>query len=427
MRIARALWRWHFYAGLISAPFFLLLAVTGAVYLFEAEIDRAILHDVRVVEPGPGHAGYETILASAQAALPGAPITRVAMPVRDDLAIEFQMRSGGEPVSVFVDPYSGAVTGMREGASAMEFVLTLHSLTVAGPIGNRIIEAVAGWVIILFGTGIFLWWPRKRTAEADRARPPPTNRQLFRTVHVYTGLSLGGLVVFLALTGLPWSEVWGGGLQSIARQHDLGMPAEVWGERPQSDPHAGHEPWVLEDAHRPASRAPTGEGIGMADAIRIAEAANLPAGFTVDAPWTPTGVFTAMALPADATAQRVLHIDRFSGEILMDIRYSDYGVIAQAVELGVSLHTGEQFGLANKLVMLLACLALMMISVSSILLSWRRRNRSFKPPSIEPKSMIAVSVIICAGLIIVPLTAVSAAAIGLGDWGFRRFRRASAR
>ena len=46
----RAVWRWHFYAGLITLPFLILLAVTGGLYLFRAEIDGLIHRDVKRVE-----------------------------------------------------------------------------------------------------------------------------------------------------------------------------------------------------------------------------------------------------------------------------------------------------------------------------------------------------------------------------------------
>ncbi|HUO68329.1 MAG TPA: PepSY domain-containing protein, partial [Gammaproteobacteria bacterium] len=38
----RAVWRWHFYAGLLVLPFLSLLAVTGGLYLFKPEIDHAV-------------------------------------------------------------------------------------------------------------------------------------------------------------------------------------------------------------------------------------------------------------------------------------------------------------------------------------------------------------------------------------------------
>ena len=34
----RAVWRWHFYAGLFVLPVLMLMALTGALYLFKAEI-----------------------------------------------------------------------------------------------------------------------------------------------------------------------------------------------------------------------------------------------------------------------------------------------------------------------------------------------------------------------------------------------------
>ncbi|MGO8189814.1 PepSY domain-containing protein, partial [Rhizobium leguminosarum] len=36
----RAIWRWHFFAGLLVVPFLLNLAVTGSLYLFRQGSDR---------------------------------------------------------------------------------------------------------------------------------------------------------------------------------------------------------------------------------------------------------------------------------------------------------------------------------------------------------------------------------------------------
>ena len=42
----RALWRWHFHAGLLCIPFVLILAITGAIYLFKPQIDALADRDV---------------------------------------------------------------------------------------------------------------------------------------------------------------------------------------------------------------------------------------------------------------------------------------------------------------------------------------------------------------------------------------------
>jgi uncharacterized iron-regulated membrane protein len=35
----RGLWRWHFHAGMLCIPFVIILAITGAIYVFKPQID----------------------------------------------------------------------------------------------------------------------------------------------------------------------------------------------------------------------------------------------------------------------------------------------------------------------------------------------------------------------------------------------------
>ena len=44
----------------------------------------------------------------------------------------------------------------------MWIVRKLHSLEYVGWWGNRIIEAVAGWMVLPVATELYLWWPRGR-------------------------------------------------------------------------------------------------------------------------------------------------------------------------------------------------------------------------------------------------------------------------
>lgn len=47
----RTVWRWHFYAGIIFAPFLFILAVTGAIYLFKPQIEGVLYQDYYEVTP----------------------------------------------------------------------------------------------------------------------------------------------------------------------------------------------------------------------------------------------------------------------------------------------------------------------------------------------------------------------------------------
>ena len=35
----RAVWRWHFYAGLLCIPFVIVLSISGLIYLFKPQIE----------------------------------------------------------------------------------------------------------------------------------------------------------------------------------------------------------------------------------------------------------------------------------------------------------------------------------------------------------------------------------------------------
>jgi uncharacterized iron-regulated membrane protein len=78
-------------------------------------------------------------------------------------------------------------------------------------------------------------------------------------------------------------------------------------------------------------------------------------------------------LPDRISGARVIHLDQYSGAALFDVRYSDLGAIARLVELGTSLHTGQQLGRANQLLMLVACLAILVMSVAAATMWWKRR------------------------------------------------------
>ncbi|MEE7547867.1 hypothetical protein HF319_13185, partial [Xanthomonas sp. Kuri4-1] len=50
----RAVWRWHFYAGLLVLPLLAWLALTGAAYLYQQPLDAWFHRTLKHVEPGGG-------------------------------------------------------------------------------------------------------------------------------------------------------------------------------------------------------------------------------------------------------------------------------------------------------------------------------------------------------------------------------------
>ncbi|MEC8456244.1 MAG: PepSY domain-containing protein, partial [Pseudomonadota bacterium] len=99
----RAVWRWHFYAGVFVMPVLMLLALTGGLYLFKDEIDAALYRDMIRVPAFQSQAPPETWLASAAQAAGGGRVANLVMPARADQAVRLRVdRPDGVQKTVFV-------------------------------------------------------------------------------------------------------------------------------------------------------------------------------------------------------------------------------------------------------------------------------------------------------------------------------------
>jgi uncharacterized iron-regulated membrane protein len=402
----RRVWRWHFYAGLVCLPFLVLLALTGGLYLFKEPIESWVYASLRQVPVADGPAwDAQALVEKALVARPGEAVRFVA-PAGPGRSAEVGVRGSDGVVAVYLDPIGGRVIGtLRDDERLMDVVRRLHSLAIVGPMANHWIEIVAGWAIVLVVSGLFLWWPRGRKDGVITVRARPAQRLWWRDVHAVTGVFAAAAVLFLAVTGMPWSAFWGQQFGRLASSWGLGTPPYVWGGTPQSQaPLADLRavPWSASHAPLPASTASPHEGhvapapslrpqaaaaaaaaapapdpaaIGLNRALQRLAELGLPKETPVRLPAGPRGVYSAMHFPDDVREVRIVHLDRYSGAALADIRHSDYGALAQATEWGISIHTGRQFGWPNQLAMLAGCLAIVTLAVSAAVMWWKRRPR----------------------------------------------------
>lgn len=425
----RRVWRWHFYAGLICLPFLALMAVTGALYLYQEPIESLVYARLRQAEPTTAPAlDAEALVARAQAAVPGEAVRFIAPSQAGRSAEVGLLTPDGMGVSVYLEPATGQVLGqLRDNEKLMEIVKRVHSLAIAGPVANHGVEIVAGWAIVLVVSGVFLWWPRGRTGTGGvySLRGRPAQRNWWRDLHAVVGVTAGAAIVFLAVTGMPWSAYWGQQFGRLTNTWGIGLPMYLFGPAPASSlpssapsTLSGDLPWTLSQARLPPSTPPAqanahegphggahadphGEhndahsapgsalpqtalapSIGLNAALRRYAELGLPAGTPVRLPQGPSGAYTAMSFPDDVRGQRVVHLDRYSGAVLANVGYADYGIAGRVVEWGINLHTGRQFGALNRLVMLAGCLSIVALAVSAVVMWWKRRpsGRLAAPP-----------------------------------------------
>ncbi|OWJ57081.1 PepSY-associated TM helix domain-containing protein [Inquilinus limosus] len=427
----RAVWRWHFYAGLLTLPFLVLLAVTGGLYLFRDEIEGLVYRDLKRVEAqAVARVAPSAQVAAALGAYPGE-VFKYLPPADAGASAEIGVKTAdGRRLSVFVDPHDGRVLGeIPDRGSVMWVVRQLHSLAYLGPWGQGAIEIAGGWMILLVATGVVLWWPRGRQGGALSVRGSPKRRMFWRDLHAVTGLFVGGVIVFLAVTGMPWSVLWGDTVNRWANGSNFGYPAGVRVAVPMSDEHLAHtQPtaWSLEQARMPESAMAGGGGpIGLDAAVAIFDRLGLAPGYAVNPPAGPAGVYTASVYPDDLSRQRVVHLDQYSGTPLIDMSYADYGPLGRAMEWGINTHMGQQFGLANQLLLLAACLAMIGLAVSAVVMWWKRRPSGAlgaPPMPADPRALRGVTAILAVGGVLYPLVGASMVAVALLDWAVTRRR-----
>ncbi|QJP17080.1 PepSY domain-containing protein [Starkeya sp. ORNL1] len=427
----RAVWRWHFYAGLMVLPFMMLLAITGGLYLFHNEIDALWHRDLKQVEVRdtvplpPGR-----LIDSALGVQPGTAV-KITMPANPTSSAEVTVKTAdGDKYAVYVDPYDAHALGeLPDRGTVMWLVRRLHSLAEFGPGATAIIEIVGGWAILLVATGFYLWWPRKQTGGVVSVRGTPQRRVFWRDLHAVTGAFAGLFIGFLATTGMPWSMFWGEKVNEWANSSNYGYPSGVYVNVPMSDEHLAHAngptAWSLEQAKMPVSTPKTMQPIGVDAAATAFDRLGVAPGYALSLPDGPGGVYSAAVYPGDLSKQRVVHLDQYSGKPLLDVSYADYGPAAKAMEWGINVHMGQEFGLANQLVLLAVCLSIVLMAVSAGVMWWKRRPKGtlgVPPPPADARTMRGLVLLMALFGLVFPLVGASLLVMVLLDLALARRR-----
>ncbi|MFM0010388.1 PepSY-associated TM helix domain-containing protein [Paraburkholderia sediminicola] len=439
----RTLWRWHFYAGLFVMPFLVVLAITGTLYCFQPQIEPLLYPHRLIVEPqATPWLTEDALLAKARAAMPAdaravtAPIARAP-----NRSTEFIFRlADGEKQSVYLNPYSGEVLGtLSVERRVMQVDRMLHRKLLLGKPGELLMELAACWTLVMIGTGIALWWPREKTTARAALVPRFSlqGRALWKNLHAVMGiwLALGALI--FVLSGLPWTGSWGKQFKALATAANLGAPPGSWGGLPlrsalpgvRADRHSGtadtgaetqsahgahastnehgehaHQasmdsmpgmvmddlplpltPWAVGNTPVPQSAdAHAAQALPLGRIVALVASLGVQSGYDIVLPTSATGVYTVSYFPADPKDERTLYIDQYSGTVLKDIRYGDYGAVSKAVSYGTSLHMGRYFGTANQILCAAISLGLAGMAVTGCVMWWKRRpQRSLGAPSRE--------------------------------------------
>ncbi|MCC5800800.1 PepSY-associated TM helix domain-containing protein [Rossellomorea vietnamensis] len=411
----RAVWRWHFYAGLIFSPFLIILAFSGAVYLFKPQIEDVMYKDLYYIK---NDATQPTALSlqldEVKEKYPEGVVTSIKQYEDPERTTEFGVMMGDKAQSVYVNPYTAKVQGSLDSDKKFTTLFKkLHSeLIVGGTVANRLVELAACWAVILLLTGLYIWWPRNKASIWGTVLPRlrKKGRIFWRDLHAVPAFWLSLFVLILIATGLPWSGVLGPQIQKMAVTPPY---AYSFVEKPESvtvtKDVAVDIPWANENLPVPSSTDAGYMPMTIDEVQKIAEDTDLAMPYTISMPADKAGVFTLSHIdhPKDLAT---IHLDQYSGAVLSDVRFNDFGIGAKLVEAGIALHEGRLFGITNQLIGLVVCLGLIGIVISSFIM-WRKRKPSGKSgapskPADKRTSLIVLGIMLVMG-ILMPLVGIS--------------------
>ena len=417
----RTIWRWHFYASLFVMPLVLVLATTGAIYLFKPQIDR---WEERAFSNLSTHGAVSpnAQLAAVMNANPGAQFHGYRLPARegDAAVIHVGLADGRSMRDVYVSP-QGKVLGSVDPESRISATVSrIHGSLLIGRVGDWIVELAACWAIVMILTGLYMWWPRGQGLRGVIWPRLGKGKRIFlRDLHAVTGFWVSGLALVLLTTGLPWASVWGDAFRVARAELGLVQGAQDWKTGTHA-PHAEHDHDAMMKMH--AAGIPL---VGLSDMVAKAKLEDLPHPVFVKPPGAPErfGPPTPMAWTIKSESQnrplnRQITYDVATGKELSRTSFADKHIIDQAVNYGIAWHEGQLFGWINQLVGVLTALGLITLVISGFLM-WRRRKPEDAlgapiAPAV-PQKIRGVAVIIAVMAILLPLLAVSLLALWLFD------------
>ena len=168
----------HLWLGLITGLVVFIVSVTGCLFVFQKEVSDIIYKDKFFIKP-PAQATtlpYSVLLKKAENALGKNHVVNFSTTYRETgKAWEFMSYKAGNPKaltyfgsvnyyeSVFINPYTGAVTGHFDYKyNFFNVVKFIHwSLLLNDKYGQTIVGYSTLIFVIMLITGMIMWWPKK--------------------------------------------------------------------------------------------------------------------------------------------------------------------------------------------------------------------------------------------------------------------------
>lgn len=208
----------------LSVPFGLMITLicfSGAMLVFEDEISETAGRKMYFTGI-PEDSRHVVLTADSAAAMvrstlpEGIEVTGVTVTSDPERTWKISL-SKPRRAAVYVDQYTGQITGRYERAPFFSFMFRLHrwlldSMKPGETVfwGKLIVGTSTLMLVIVLVSGAVIWWPRTRKALSGRLKVNVRRgwKKFLYDLHVAGGIYAFVFLLVLALTGLTWSFQW---------------------------------------------------------------------------------------------------------------------------------------------------------------------------------------------------------------------------
>lgn len=387
MKLFRKILFWcHLTVGVIAGVVILIMSVTGVLLTYEKQIIAwADTRNFQITPPaGAARLPLDTLLAKVREAELGATINTVTLRADTSEPAAVALAAGpaagpGSARTLFVNPYTGAILG--EGAKGVRnffHVMTdWHRWLGAHGANRATARAITGacnlGFLFIVASGIYLWWPRKRTWTQFKNvlwfRPGLPGKARDFNWHNVIGFWSFVPLFIVVLSATVISYTWASNLAYRVVGEAPPAPAQ---RAPNAPPqgNAGARRGASERPHaEPASinldqlwaRAEQQTTDWRTISLRVPASAEAPAVFTID---SGTG--------GEPQKRATLTLNQQTGELVRWEPFSSFTKGRQLRSILRFAHTGEVAGIAGQTIAGLVSLGACFLVYTGLALSWRR-------------------------------------------------------
>lgn len=369
----------HLWLGLITGLVVLIVSITGCLFVFQKEISDLIHQETFFVKPPSSTVTlpYSTLLKKAEQALGKDYPVNFSTTYKDkEHAWEFMTYKAGDPKaltyfgsidyyeSVFINPYTGAVTGLHDYKyDFFNIVKFIHwSLLLNDTYGQNIVGYSTLIFVFMLVTGMIMWWPKKWSKtninKSFKVKWKAGFKRVVYDLHNVSGFYVMLITLVLALTGMVFAFKW---FQTTVYVVASGSttPPEV--KQVKSKP----APAVLYPVDIAFNKAKV--LLPASDRINVSPAAG------------DEGVIYIYGIKGKETYYHAdaLQFDQYSGKLLYRRNYEEQNAGEKLVGMNYDIHVGAILGLPGKIIAFIASLVAASLPVTGFMI-WLNRKKKKK-------------------------------------------------